>query len=194
MNVAGPISFVSGFALAAAAGWLGLPAVLYETHSQPAQFSHVAHKDKASMGCADCHGFRDDGSFAGIPKLDSCSGCHAEPSGTTATEKAFVDNFVKPSREPQWFVYSRQPVNVRFPHAVHVNSGKMKCEECHGAHGTTQSLRPYQQNRISGYSRDIWGSNLLRVNLPAGDGMKMSDCEDCHAKKNVQAGCLGCHK
>jgi hypothetical protein len=24
--------------------------------------------------------------------------------------------------------------------------------------------------------------------------MKMSDCEDCHHRHNVEVGCLGCHK
>ena len=26
------------------------------------------------------------------------------------------------------------------------------------------------------------------------DGMKMSDCEDCHRRRNVEVGCLGCHQ
>jgi hypothetical protein len=114
--------------------------------------------------------------------------------GTTAEEKQLVDNFVTPNREVLWHVYSRQPMNVRFSHAIHVTTAKLKCEECHGTHGTTERLKLYQENRISGYSRDIWGPNMTRVGLKPGQGMKMSDCENCHARHNVEAGCLGCHK
>jgi hypothetical protein len=194
MNLGGPISFIGGFALMAAAGWVGLPAALYETKPQPLQFSHKAHRDKGSMACTDCHSYRADGSFSGIPNMEGCAGCHTEAVGETAAEKMFVEQFVKPARAPQWLVYSRQPVNVRFSHAIHTETGKLKCEECHGSHGETATLRPYQQNRISGYGRDIWGQHIARIGLKPGDGMKMTDCEDCHAKRGVTAGCLGCHK
>jgi hypothetical protein len=147
------------------------------------------------MDCADCHAFGDNGRYAGVPKLDNCAMCHEQAVGETAIEKAFVEQFVTPKRELDWHVYSRQPMNVRFPHAIHVKSAKkLTCEDCHGDHGTTDKLRPYQQNRISGYSRDIWGGNIARIGLKAGEGMKMSDCESCHAKHEVEAGCLGCHK
>lgn len=194
MSLRGPIFFLTGFAAALAAGWIGLPAALYETHPQPLAFNHRVHKDKASMACQDCHAFREDGSFAGIPKLDNCAACHAQPLGDSATERAFVEQFVTPNREIPWRVYSRQPMNVRFSHAIHVQAGKLACEECHGGHGSSASLRPYQENRISGYSRDIWGPNLARVSLKPGEGMKMTDCESCHARQGVEAGCLGCHK
>jgi hypothetical protein len=35
---------------------------------------------------------------------------------------------------------------------------------------------------------------MLRVNRQPGDGMKMDGCEGCHARKDVAAGCLGCHR
>jgi hypothetical protein len=190
----GPLLFATGFAAALAAGWVGFPAALYEKSEQPLQFNHLAHKDTGGMACADCHGFREDASFAGIPKLENCAGCHAEPLGNTPAEKRLVEHYVTPNRELVWHVYSRQPMNVRFSHAIHVESAKLKCEECHGDHGTTKNVRLYYENRISGYSRDVWGSNLARINLKLGEGMKMTDCEDCHARHGVHAGCLGCHK
>jgi hypothetical protein len=85
-------------------------------------------------------------------------------------------------------------VNARFSHAIHVSRAKLACETCHGDHGRSQRLRDYEQNRISGYSRDIWGHNLARVGLAPGDGMKMTDCESCHRDRGVAAGCLGCHQ
>jgi len=107
--------------------------------------------------------------------------------GTTQAEKNFIDGYVTPNREPPWKVYSRQPENVFFSHIAHVKLGRMKCETCHGGEGATDKLRPYQQDRISGYSRDIWGS-------AAAKGMKMDDCVDCHRQRGLEHSCLDCHK
>jgi menaquinone reductase, multiheme cytochrome c subunit len=190
----GPILFAAGFLAVFAAGWRGFPAILYERSPQPLQFNHKVHKEKASMACTDCHSFRADGSFAGIPATSSCANCHAAAMGDTAAEKKFIDQYVTPGLEVPWKSYTRQPMNVRFSHAAHVTAAKLKCEQCHGDHGATSHLRDYEENRISGYSRDIWGHSITRVGLNVGDGRKMSDCEDCHAQRKVEVGCLGCHQ
>jgi hypothetical protein len=187
-------AFAAGLAAMLAAGWLLFPKALYRAERQPLQFSHKAHSDKAGLECSGCHAIGEDGRFAGIPALDNCAGCHSAPQGETANEKRLVADYVTPNREIPWKAYWRQPVNVRFSHARHVNAAKMACETCHGSHGKTDSLPPYEQNRISGYSRKIWGSRMTRIGLQPGDGMKMSDCERCHEEKGVQAGCLGCHQ
>jgi hypothetical protein len=173
--------FTLGFGVMLAAGWVGFPHTLYKSAQQPIDFNHRVHKDKASQKCTDCHAFASDGNFAGTPTLAGCSGCHAEPMGTTANEKVLVVSYVKPGREIPWRSYARQPMNVRFPHAVHVNLAKLDCGKCHGAHGDSTHLTAYQEDRISGYSRDL-------------AGMTMSDCEDCHRQRGVEAGCLGCHQ
>ena len=71
---------------------------------------------------------------------------------------------------------------------------KLPCEECHRDHGKTDTLRQYQENRISGYSRDIWGTSISRIAVKTRPGMKMSDCENCHDSRGVKTGCLDCHK
>ena len=53
----------------------------------------------------------------------------------------------------------RMPASRRtssFSHSVHVKRARMTCESCHGDTGSSDTLRPYQADRISGYSRDIW--------------------------------------
>jgi hypothetical protein len=108
--------------------------------------------------------------------------------GTTAAEKNFIDQFVMPNREPQWADYARQPENVFFSHSVHVKRAGMTCESCHGTTGASNGLRPYREDRISGYSADIWkvsGTN---------HGMKMADCVNCHRTKGLEHSCLDCHK
>jgi len=190
------LAFSAGLALALALGWLGLPRLLYARSEQPLRFSHRTHtSDKVGSTCADCHPFDAEGRFAGIPKIESCSGCHAEPQGPSEEEKRLVEEYVKPGREIPWRVYARQPDNVHFPHAVHVTREKIACERCHGPHGTTDSLRPYEENRLSGYSRDVWGPSLARVGREPWQGMKMSDCESCHAQRGRgRTACLACHK
>jgi hypothetical protein len=204
MKVRGKILFLAGAVTALAAGWSGFPRIIYKTQPQPVDFSHKVHADQAGQKCEDCHGFRDDGSFAGIPSLDKCGSCHAAPMGTTAAEKNFIGRYVTPQREPEWRSYSRQPENVYFSHAIHVRTAKLACERCHGAIGASEKLPVYGEDRISGYSRDIWGT----AKTP---GMTMNDCIACHKAKGVsrrktEAGtshseaagtdlsCLDCHK
>ena len=188
------LAFLVGMAMMLAAGWLIFPAVLYQAESQPLAFNHKIHKEKASLECSSCHELAADGQFAGIPKLEGCAMCHAEPVGKTPAEKRLVEEYVKRKREIPWKVYARQPMNARFSHAVHVKRAKLACERCHLNHGTTASLRPYYGDRITGESRDVWGPRMVRVGLRPGEGMKMSDCERCHEERGVAAGCLGCHR
>lgn len=187
--------FGAGLLVALGAGWFAFPRALYRKAPQPVQFSHRVHAgDKAGLKCEDCHSLRADGTFSGVPQLDKCSGCHSAPAGTTADEKLLVDRYVTPNREVPWLVYSRQPDNAWFPHVYHVKLAKISCEKCHGEHGKTDKLRAYEENRVSGYSRDIWGASLSRVAVQGRPGMKMSDCEHCHQENGVRAGCIACHK
>jgi hypothetical protein len=190
------ITFAGGLLLALAAGWLALPRLLYARAEQPLRFSHKTHtSEKTGFKCEDCHSVREDGRFAGIPALESCAGCHSEPQGQSADEKRLVEEYVKPGREIPWRIYARQPDNVHFPHAVHVKRAAVACERCHGPHGTTDSLRPYEENRVSGYSRDIWGPSLARFGNASWQGMKMTDCEACHVQHGrAHTSCLACHR
>jgi menaquinone reductase, multiheme cytochrome c subunit len=183
----GWIPFLAGAAVMFGAGWAGFPRIIYKSSPQPVAFSHKVHAEKAGSKCEDCHAIRNDGSYAGIPALDKCSGCHSAAMGTTAAEKQFIDNYVTPAREPQWKSYARQPDNVYFPHVTHVKTAKLKCERCHGDQGSTDQLRPHQVDRISGYSRDIWGG----AGRP---GMTMNHCVDCHSSSKLEHSCLDCHK
>ncbi len=187
MKLSGKMLFLTGAVTALSAGWAGFPHVIYKSRPQPVDFSHKVHAEKAGTKCEDCHAFREDGSFAGIPRLDRCAGCHAAPMGATSAEKSFIDTYVTPQREPEWASYARQPENVYFSHATHVKLGGVKCESCHGAIGSSERLPVYQQDRISGYSRDIRGT----AGRP---GMTMDDCIRCHRQKGLEHSCLDCHK
>lgn len=190
-------TFVFGLGLAAAllVGWVVFPRVLYVQKHQPLDFLHKTHAEKSGLAdCSECHLLRDDGTFAGLPPMEKCAGCHSEKIGDSKAEAILVDNNIKPGHETPWLVYARQPSNVFFSHAIHVKRAKLTCTECHSTYGETDEIRIYQVNRISGYSRDIWGHSISRLRRAPHDGMKMSDCEDCHQRHRVEVGCLGCHE
>ncbi len=197
MRLRGVFVFILGMISMLALGWIAFPRALYREASQPLQFNHKLHTgDKVGAKCADCHSLSADGRFSGTPGVAGCGGCHPEPVTQSAEEKKLVEQYVKPNREIPWLIYARQPENVCFSHAIHTVRARLTCEQCHGDHGRTERLRVYQENRISGYSRDIWGDTIARLPLerPGHPAMKMDDCMGCHREKNVEAACLGCHK
>jgi hypothetical protein len=192
---AGKLSFSAGLASMLMIGWIAYPKVLYRKIDQPIQFSHQIHTGtKVGLTCDACHSLRPDGSFSGIPGIEQCATCHAQVQGNSPDEKILVEKYVTPNREIPWLVYARQPENAFFPHAPHLSLAKIDCQRCHGPHGSSESLRPFQVNRISGYSRDIWGQRISGLRSKPWDGMKMSDCSRCHADRGVTDSCLMCHK
>ncbi|MGD9055807.1 MAG: cytochrome c3 family protein [Desulfobacterales bacterium] len=199
----GPIIlfFILGLAASLIVGWVVFPQVLYSQKKQPIEFNHALHNELVEDGCESCHFFREDGSYHGVPKLDQCIECHEEVNGEDPEEARFVNEFVANNREVPWLIYSRQPQNVFFSHAAHVKMGEMDCVTCHGHIGESESLPIYKQNRISGYSIDIWGRNISGIKRNSWDRMKMDDCAECHRREGVnqnsvqtlRGGCFVCH-
>lgn len=195
--------FIVGFAASMVLGWVIFPKLLYSQKEQPFNFNHALHVEEVDESCQSCHFFREDGSFSGIPKIAQCVDCHEEPMGDTEDEAIFVEQYVAKEREVPWFVYSRQPDCVFFSHAAHVIGAEMECATCHGHHGETENLRPYEYNRITTYSRDIWGHNIAGFAKNTWDRMKMDDCARCHKEAGIihtssvqteRDACFVCHK
>ncbi|OQY06983.1 MAG: cytochrome C [Desulfobacteraceae bacterium 4572_123] len=194
--------FFIGLVASLVLGWVIYPNLLYSKKSQPIDFNHALHMEEVDNGCESCHFFRKDGTFSGAPTLQQCIECHEEPMGETTEELKFVEEYVSKQREVPWLIYSKQPDCVFFSHAAHVLAGKMDCVFCHGHIGESESLKPYQVNRITGYSRDIWGTNIGGFKKNSWDRMKMDDCSECHVRENVRqasvqtekGGCFVCHK
>ena len=197
--------FIVGFAASLILGWVIFPKFLYSQKKQPIDFNHVLHTEAVDDGCQSCHFFREDGTFSGIPKLENCVACHEEVMGEDEEEAKFVEQYVAKNKEVPWLVYSKQPDCVFFSHVAHVKSGNMDCVTCHGHIGESEHSKIYEENRISGYSRDIWGKNITGMSIfkkNTWDKMKMEDCAACHKKENVlqlsvqtkKGGCFVCHK
>lgn len=193
--------FILGLIASLVVGWVIFPQLLYSQKKQPVDFNHDLHNDLVDEGCESCHFFREDGTYSGAPKLAQCIGCHQEVNGEDPEEEKFVNEFVARGREVPWFIYSRQPQNVFFSHAAHLKMAQMECVTCHGHIGESESLKIYEENRISGYSRDIWGRNIAGFKRNSWDRMKMNDCAECHRKEGVnqnsvqtlRGGCFVCH-
>jgi len=194
--------FLIGFIGSLFIGWVIFPRLLYSQKDQPFVFNHARHLDEVDDECNSCHFFRDDGSFSGIPTLSQCEECHDGLIGEDPNEITFVNDYLEPGIEVPWHVYARQPDCVFFSHAAHVKMGEMACDECHEPRNEMADMPVYEENRITGYSRDIWGRNIAGFKQHTRDRMKMDDCAECHERlrprqTSVQTGkdaCFVCHK
>ena len=200
----GPIIlfFILGLIASSIVGWVIFPQLLYSQKRQPVEYNHALHNELVDNGCESCHFFREDGTYSGVSKLAQCIDCHEEVQGEDPEEAKYVYEYVAKGREVPWLIYTRQPQNVFFSHVAHVKMAQMECVTCHGNIGESESLKVYEENRISGYSRDIWGKNIAGFKRNWWDRMKMDDCAECHVKENInqnsvqtlKGGCFVCHK
>jgi len=172
--------FIIGLFASLVLGWIIFPKLLYSQKEQPIDFNHVLHMAEVDNGCESCHFFREDGTYSGVPKLEQCISCHEEIQGISPDEIKFYEEYVSEGREVPWLIYSRQPDCVFFSHAAHVKIAGMDCVTCHGHIGESESLKVYEENRITGYSRDIWGKSIAGFKKNTWDRMKMDDCAQCH--------------
>jgi menaquinone reductase, multiheme cytochrome c subunit len=173
--------FIVGFIASLLVGWIVFPQLLYSEKKQPIDFNHALHGELVDSSCESCHFFREDGSFSGVPTLAQCIDCHEDVQGESPEEEKFVTEYVQKEREVPWLIYSRQPDCVFFSHIAHVGLAGNDCVTCHGEIGESEHLRVYEENRITGYSRDIWGRNISGIKRNTWDRMKMDDCAECHA-------------
>jgi len=192
-DAGGPIIlfFIVGLVASLLLGCVIFPTVLYSPRQQRIAFNHVLHVGEVDDGCQSCHYFREDGSFSGIPSLESCVECHEEALGETEAEAKFIAEYVDKDREVPWLIYARQPDCVFFSHAAHVKMAKNDCVTCHGPIGESEYLPVYEENRITGYSRNIWGYNMAGIKKNSWDRMKMDDCAECHARTKFDPGSEG---
>jgi hypothetical protein len=205
----GWIFLLIGFIGALITGWVVFPMVLYSKQPQPMNFNHALHLNPEKVDgidgnteaerCAFCHAFRKDGTYVGIPKLSTCTQCHDDPNtplGNSKAEVQFLKKYVATQTEIPWLSYYRQPECVYFSHIAHVKMGKIACRTCHGDFGKLAQLPPYEANRLTGYSINIWGKNISGYEKNTWDSMKMDDCAKCHTKMGQERDntCFVCHK
>jgi hypothetical protein len=135
--------------------------------AQPVPFSHKTHAD-VGIKCLDCHAIRKPGFAAGLPKDETCMGCHATiKTGSPAVQKLAAH--AKAKKPLPWVRIYRIPDYVWFSHEAHHKDAGIGCEACHG---------PVAE-------RDV-----LTKEKPT----SMKACMDCHAARKAPNDCNFCHE
>ena len=152
---------------------------------QPINFSHVIHVQQLKMECQFCHWNVAKASYAAIPEVETCMGCHkmvtladgmddkGQPKPKAGRESGFyeiqkIKKYYEDKQPIPWSKVHVMPDHVRFNHKRHVKAG-IGCQECHG-----QVPEMPVVHRVS--------------------SMKMGWCIDCHREKGTSIDCLVCHK
>jgi hypothetical protein len=103
---------------------------------QPIKFSHKVHVGENGIDCMYCHTTVEEGKSAGIPATNLCMNCHVlirEGTNSGKFEIAKVVEASETGKPVDWVRIHNLPDHVFFSHAVHVGSGKLDCNACHGA-------------------------------------------------------------
>lgn len=139
---------------------------------QPIAFPHNVHAGDLQIPCLYCHYTADRSPDAGIPPLQTCTGCHMPVGGALLFQQ---DNpelqklaaYAAAGRPIPWVRIHDIPDHAHFPHMMHVNAG-LQCQQCHG---------PVQEMAE------------IRVVQP----LRMGWCIDCHQERKVRFDCSVCH-
>lgn len=138
---------------------------------QPIAFSHITHVQDNKMECQYCHWTVDKSSFAAIPEVETCIGCHnmLVPGRTEEQKKeiAKLKEYWANGEQIPWEKVHVMPDYVRFNHKRHVKAG-VGCQECHGQVPAMEVVE-----RVS--------------------SMKMGWCIDCHRVQGSSIDCYTCH-
>ncbi|MDR2161311.1 MAG: cytochrome c family protein [Desulfovibrio sp.] len=214
-------AFLLGAVVALAFGWGIFPDLMFSARTQPIAFSHAVHADQQEIGCFTCHNSLADGSFSGLPTVETCAGCHQdvppEPAADAPKAKreqhasltALVTTYIQGGKELVWQAHQRQPDNVFFSHAAHFNA----CFSCHlTMKGGLNMGTPDDPRRLCMRCHPSLAE--LNSNMPVQENiltgysrttMKMWQCESCHAfpghfsddgagRTAANNACYTCHK
>lgn len=138
---------------------------------QPIFFSHVLHVQRNKMDCQFCHWSVAKASYAAIPEVETCMGCHKLVAGETDKGKKDIEYLKKmyeAGKPIPWVKVHVMPDHVKFNHKRHVKAG-IPCSSCHGQVPEMEVVE-----RVS--------------------SMKMGWCITCHREKGASIDCVTCHR
>lgn len=140
---------------------------------QPIAFPHDVHAGTLSMPCMYCHYSADRSPDAGMPALQTCTGCHA-PTGPLlfrqdSPELQKLVRYAEQKAPIPWVRIHDLPDHAHFPHMMHVNAG-LECQQCHGP---VQEMGPPEVEQVA--------------------PLQMGWCIDCHQERKVRIDCFICH-
>lgn len=133
---------------------------------QPIYFSHQIHYERG-IQCAFCHMEAPRSTFAGIPSVLKCMGCHRVIIPQYPEIQKLHDYWRTQTPIPWRRVYW-MPDYVRFTHQPHIAAG-IACQSCHGSVGSMDRVR-----------REV--------------EFNMGTCLTCHRAMGARTDCFGaCH-
>lgn len=134
--------------------------------TQPINYSHKVHVEKNQIECQYCHSGVDRSSYATVPALSTCMGCHLHVMQDSPEIKKLKEYWDK--NEPvQWVPVNNLPEHVQFNHQRHIKAG-VGCQKCHGL---VQEMDVVE--RVS--------------------SLKMGFCVSCHRENGASIDCGICH-
>jgi len=133
---------------------------------QPIPFSHKQHV-VLGVKCLDCHSIKKPGFAAGIPREDTCMGCHASVKTDSPAIRKLAE-FHKAKQPVPWAKVYRVPDYVWFSHETHFRIANLGCENCHG---------PVAERDVIVQEKPV----------------SMVSCIECHDKRGAPKQCNVCH-
>lgn len=139
---------------------------------QPIAFPHDVHAGTLEIPCMYCHYTADRSPDAGIPPVQTCTGCHM-PTGQLlfkqdSPELQKLAAYAQEGKPIPWVRIYDLADHAHFPHMMHVNAG-LQCQECHG---------PVEEMAVI---EDVY------------QPLRMGWCVDCHQERNARLDCFVCH-
>ena len=137
---------------------------------QPILFNHKIHAGDYKIDCQYCHADARRSSYAGIPSVRRCMGCHqivASQDAELQKEVEKLKGYWKDARPIEWVRIHKTPGYVQFPHKRHVEVG-LACQACHG---------PVQAMAVAAQVAPL----------------TMGWCISCHAERKGPLDCVTCH-
>ncbi len=97
---------------------------------QPVFFSHRRHAGEYEIDCLYCHSNTDKSTWAPMPTVDLCLGCHRVVKAAS-TEVQKLRGYQQRGEPIPWQRIYKVADFVQFNHSRHILA-QVECEECHG--------------------------------------------------------------
>lgn len=133
---------------------------------QPIPYSHALHTQKVGLECSYCHSGVSKSSFATVPSMELCMGCHASVKTESEHIKQLTEAY-EAGKPIEWEPVNNLPEHANFNHERHSKAG-VGCQTCHG------------------------GIQYMEV-VEKAASLKMGWCMSCHRENGVSIDCATCH-
>ena len=159
---------------------------------QPIEFDHSIHAapvEDGGMGmdCQYCHANARTSKHAGVPGVETCSGCHER--GNISTEgrpeleelKAYFKGGDKEGQPIPWVKVHDVPDFVHFNHSRHIQGG-VECTECHADMSKeTVAVRAESMSMEMGWCLDCHNTHpSVDENYGTKAELRRAELKDCY--------------